>query len=174
MLNVFETGDASFRLSDQHDQDVGWIRGAALGFDGFATEADALAAAVAGSAALTEYLERLTGSGSVGARAAGAARGRVHVVHDGAYEWVSRGKVPLARLYRPERDATERQRRRTFAVEFVLPSYVKAGAAVSASQVLHRAITRGTAAETQAGATASGAAAREDTVPIGSDSIALR
>jgi hypothetical protein len=87
MLSVFETGEASFRLSNRHDEDVGWIRGAALGFDGFATEADALAAAVAGSSALADYLERLTGSAGVGARATGSARGRVHVVHDGAYEW---------------------------------------------------------------------------------------
>ena len=154
MLSVFETGEASFRLSNRHDEDVGWIRGAALGFDGFATEADALAAAVAGSSALADYLERLTGSAGVGARATGSARGRVHVVHDGAYEWVTRGKVPLARLYRPERDSTERQRRRTFAVEFVLPSYVRAGAAVSASQVLYRAIASSTTAEVPVGAPA--------------------
>ena len=145
MLSVFETGEARFRLSDRHDEDVGWIRGAAVGFDGFATEAEAVAAAVAGSSALTSHLERLTGAGSAGVRDAAAATGQPHVAYDGTYEWVARGKVPLARLYRPERDAVERQRRRTFGIEFVLPSYVKSGAAVGASLVIYRAITHGAA-----------------------------
>ena len=136
MLSIFDAGDESFRLVDRHDQDVGWIRGSALGFDGFAAEADAVAAAVAGSAALFAYLERLTGA----SLAAPPASGRVRLTHDGAYEWVTRGKALLARLYRPELDHPVRRRRRTFGVEFVLPSYVKSGAAISASQVVHNAI----------------------------------
>ncbi|HEX6630047.1 MAG TPA: hypothetical protein VF048_03110 [Gemmatimonadaceae bacterium] len=135
MLSIFDTGDSSFRLANQRDEDVGWIRASAIGFDGFATEPEALAAAVAGSEALAGYIERLTGS----AREA-RSDGRVRLVHDGAYEWVTRGLEPLARLYRPERDHPEHRRRRTFGVEFVLPSYVKPGAAISAAQVVFKAI----------------------------------
>ena len=62
MLSIFDTGDSSFRLANQRDEDVGWIRASAIGFDGFATEPEALAAAVAGSEALAGYIERLTGS----------------------------------------------------------------------------------------------------------------
>ena len=135
MLSVFETGEASFRLSDRHDEDVGWIRGGTLGFDGFDTEADAISAAVAGSEALRSHLERINGALDVVA----APTGRTRVVHDGAYEWVSRGTVPLARLYRPGRDGTV-PKRRGHAVEFVLPSYVKAGSVITAAQVVHHAI----------------------------------
>ena len=134
MLNVFETGDGSFRLASQRDEDVGWIRGDALGFGGIPTEADAIAAAVAGNQALTGYLERTLGA----SYPATPTTGRVKLAHDGAYEWVSRGPVPLARLYRPVGDDTGRG----FGVEFVLPSYVKEGALISLAQIIHHAITR--------------------------------
>ena len=75
MLSIFDAGDETFRLADRHDQGVGWVRGTALGFDGFASEADAMAGAVAGSAALTAYLQRLTGA----ALATPPASGRVVV-----------------------------------------------------------------------------------------------
>ena len=90
MLSIFDTGDSSFRLANQRDEDVGWIRASAIGFDGFATEPEALAAAVAGSEALAGYIERLTGS----APRFAPTSGRVRLVHDGAYEWVSDGLVP--------------------------------------------------------------------------------
>jgi len=135
MLNVFETGEATFRLSDRHDEDVGWIRGGTLGFDGFASEADAIAAALAGSEALRRHLDRINGS----VQPTAAPTGRTRVVHDGAYEWVSKGAVPLARLYRPGRDGTA-PKRRGHAVEFVLPSYVRAGSVITAAQVVHHAI----------------------------------
>ena len=133
MLNVFETGDGSFRLASQRDEDVGWIRGDALGFGGIPTEADAIAAAVAGNQALTGYLERTLGA----SYPAPPTTGRVKLVHDGAYEWVARGAVPLARLYRPVGDT-----RPGFGVEFVLRSYVKEGALISLAQIIHHAITR--------------------------------
>ncbi|HEX5580126.1 MAG TPA: hypothetical protein VFX39_01025 [Gemmatimonadaceae bacterium] len=136
MLNIFETGDESFRLADQLDVNVGWVRGSALGFDGFETEADATAAAVAGGEALAGYLERLTGS----SQRAEEGGGRVRVAKDGPQEWVVRGATRLARLFRPDGDDALDRRRDTFGVEFVLPSYVKPGAAISAAQVVHKAI----------------------------------
>lgn len=161
MLNIFETGDESFRLSDRNDVDVGWIRGSALGFDGFETEADALAAAVAGSDALAAFLERLTGAILEPEK----NRGRIRVKQEGTQEWVVRGTVSLARLYRPGASDVAGSRRQSFGVEFVLPSYVKPGAAISASQVVHRAIearpvpTAGKAAKGAADRAASDAAA---------------
>ena len=156
MLSIFDTGDAGFRLANQWDEDVGWIRGSALGFDGFDSEPEALEAAVAGSEALVGYIERMLGTGPQ----LDKPRGRVRLVHDGAYEWVTRGVQPLARLYRPERDHAQHRRRRTFGVEFVLPSYVKPGAAVSASQVVYHAIgQRSAAGAPAASGTARGVAA---------------
>ncbi|HEU4629992.1 MAG TPA: hypothetical protein VFS08_09595 [Gemmatimonadaceae bacterium] len=157
MLSIFETGEASYRLANQRDEDVGWIRGSALGFDGFATEREALDAAVAGSEALTGYIERLTGASL---RSDDRPDGRVRLAHDGAYEWVTRGVEPLARLYRPERDHPQPRRRRTFGVEFVLPSYVKPGAAVSASQVVYHAIAARPTRSERAGAIDGGAGGR--------------
>ena len=141
MLNIFETGDESFRLADRLDVNVGWVRGSALGFDGFATEGQAVAAAVAGSEALAGYLERLTGS----VQKAEEGGGRVRVVKDGAQEWVVRGKTQLARLFRPAGEDGIDRRHDTFGVEFVLPSYVKPGAAISAAQVVHKAIAAASA-----------------------------
>ena len=46
MLSVFETGEATFRLSDARDENVGWIRGNAVGFDGFEDESHAIEAAL--------------------------------------------------------------------------------------------------------------------------------
>jgi hypothetical protein len=139
MLQVFETAEASFRLSDGQGRDVGWIRGTAFGFGGFATEEDAVAAAVAGSDALSAYLER-----SFGQPATPADPGApVTLVHDGAYEWVSRGMRPLARLHRPDpaRAAIDR-REPSWRIEFVLPSYVRAGATIGAAQLVYREVAR--------------------------------
>ena len=162
MLSVFETGEASFRLSDRHDEDVGWIRGGTLGFDGFDTEADAVAAALAGSEALRGHLERVTGA----AQPTIPPNARARVVHDGAYEWVSLGSLPLARLFRPGREGTA-PRRRGHAVEFVLPSYAKSGLAITAAQIVHHAITtRGTAR----GTAAHGVAAPAAVAPVAGES----
>lgn len=137
MLSVFETGEDTFRLSNSKDEEVGWVRAGALGFTGFPDESTATEAALRGSDALTAYLERLSGS----SEPVESSSGRVKIVHDGAYEWITRGSVPLARLYRPDRDAAQRKRG-SFAVEFVLPSYVRAGTVISAAQVVYHAVTR--------------------------------
>lgn len=137
MLNVFETGEESFRLSNSNDEEVGWIRGDALGFTGFDTEDAAIAAALRGGDALRGYLERLSGTSEV----IEESKGKVKLVHDGAYEWVTRGSTQLARLYRPEPDSAQRKRG-VFAVEFVLPSYVRSGTVISAAQVVYHAVSR--------------------------------
>lgn len=147
MLSVFETGEATFRLSNARDEEVGWIRDGALGFGRLESEQQAIRAAVAGSDALAAYLERVAGASEHAER----KDGPVKVVNDGTYEWVVRGSTQLARLYRPEGDARTRG---TFSVEFVLPSYVKDGTAIAAAQVVHHAIGRAVGAGTDGAATA--------------------
>src|SRR5690606_34780237 len=100
MLTVFDTGESSFRLANRHDEDVGWIRGNAVGFSGLPDESAAMKAALAGADTLAAYLERTGGPGSAPER----SRGRVKIVQDGAVEWVNRGPQSLARLLRPTDD----------------------------------------------------------------------
>ena len=132
MLTVFDTGEASFRLANRKDEDVGWIRGNAVGFGGLPDESSAMKAALAGAQTLAAYLERTGGPGSAPPR----STGRLKIVQDGTAEWVNRGSHPLARLLRPSDDQPD-----AFAIEFVLPSHLKAGGAIGVSQILHTAIT---------------------------------
>lgn len=136
MLKVFEIAEESFQLVDGRGKEVGWIRGSALGFSGLLTEKEAIAAAVAGSSALGTFLQR-----SFGAPATPPDPGApLRVVHDGAYDWVSRGSHPLARLYRPGTARNGDGHDGSYRVEFVLPSYARAAAAIGAAQQVHRAI----------------------------------
>ncbi len=135
MLNIFETGDESFRLVDQRDVNVGWVRGSALGFDGFASEREAIDAAVAGGDALAAYVERLTG-----ALPSADAAARPRIARQDGEEWVVRGEERLARLFRAGADDGLDRRAETFGVEFALPTYLKPGAAISAAQLVNRAI----------------------------------
>lgn len=141
MLTVFDTGEASFRLANRKDEDVGWIRGNAVGFCGLPDEAAAMKAAVAGAETLAAYLERTGGPGSAPPR----SNGRLKIVGDGAGEWVSRGSNQLARLIRPGDDQSD-----SYAIEFLLPSHLKAGGAIGVSQILHTAISTHLAAIQQA------------------------
>lgn len=136
MLKVFETAEESFRLVDARGKDVGWIRGSALGFGGLQTEKEAIAAAVAGSSALASYLQRSFGASAMPSDPGAPLR----VVHDGAYDWISRGSQPLARLFRPGTARNGDGHDGSYRVEFVLPSYARAAAAIGAAQQVHRAI----------------------------------
>ena len=136
MLKVYETTDDGFDLLDALGERVGTIRGSALCFGGLTSEGDAIAAAIDGSRALATYLQRSFGaSGEPPDEAA-----PIRLVHDGAYEWVARGTRPLARLLRPRTGRGADGPRDDWRVEFVLPSYVRAGALIGAAQQLHRAI----------------------------------
>ncbi len=140
MLTVFDTGESSFRLANRKDEDVGWIRGNAVGFSGMNDESEAMKAALAGADTLAAYLERTGGPGSAPARSGG----RLKIVKDGAAEWVNRGQQALARLVRPSDDQPG-----VFAIEFILPSHLKAGGAIGVSQILHKAISGEIAASSQ-------------------------
>ena len=154
MLEVFEIAEDSYRLVDGRGRDVGWIRGSALGFGGFRGEADAMSAAAAGHRALASHLRRSFGASMLASDPGAPLR----VVHDGAYDWISRGAQPLARLFRPGEARRADAHDGSYRIEFVVPSYVRAGALIAAAQQLHRAIAAPAATPTSAAAGERGAA----------------
>ena len=60
---------------------------------------------------------------------------QLRLAHDGAYEWITDGRKPLARLVR---ESVERASDKLFAIEFVLPSYASEAVAISAAHVMAR------------------------------------
>jgi hypothetical protein len=133
MLRFFADGELRHRLEDAAGRHVGWIRRHTIGFLGFASEHDAIAAAVDAWRGLESVLRR---------HYSGWPRfelelDELRLVHDGAHEWISDGRVPLARLIRPRADEASGG---AFAIEFVLPSYATEGVAIAAAQMMARAL----------------------------------
>ena len=128
MFSVLSDGPGRYRLEDGTGADAGWIRGKAIGFSGLRNEAEAIVAASAGWRTLQSVLHR--------EYAAWPRQDvdweRLRFVHDGAYEWVSDGRIPLARLYRTRHAAahglaavaTAAWPTRRLAVEFVVPAWM--------------------------------------------------
>jgi hypothetical protein len=81
MLHVVPDGENRHRLIDHHGRDVGWIRGRAVRFLGFASEADVLDAARRAWRALNDILRR-----TIDGSTARPALRNLKLVHDGAYE----------------------------------------------------------------------------------------
>jgi hypothetical protein len=133
MIRVLADGEQRHRLEDAEGRLIGWIRRRAVGFRGFASERDAITAAVDGWRALESVLRREY----AGWPRFEPAFDELRLVHDGAHEWISDGRTPLARLIRPPADGGSDG---SFAIEFVLPSYASEGVAIAAAQVLARAL----------------------------------
>jgi hypothetical protein len=96
MFSVLADGPGSYRLEDGTGADAGWIRGKSIGFRELRNEAEVIVAASAGWRTLQSLLHR---------EYAGRPREevnweRLRFVNDGAYEWVSDGRIPLARVFR--------------------------------------------------------------------------
>jgi hypothetical protein len=132
MLRVLSDGDDRYRLENDDDVQIGWINGRAIGFRGFATEAEARDGAVAAWRALDLVLRRQY----PGWPNYEPALDRLQLVHDGAYEWFADGTAPLARLIRPQRRAYDL----TFGIELVLPSYASEGVAITAAHAVGAAL----------------------------------
>jgi hypothetical protein len=146
MLRFLGDGDGKYRLVNVGDQEVGWIRGRVIGFRGFDTEEDAVASAVAGAEALGAYLEQQTGR-----RHLPEPSGPLRLVHDGAHEWVSDGRIPVARLNRPPTSAVGTSAGdASFAIEFVLPMAATEATAIHAAGRVHAAIVRAAAGRASA------------------------
>jgi hypothetical protein len=132
MITFHSDGEKRYRLEHSDGREVGWIRGHVIGFDGIRTEAQAIGAVRCAVPVFDAALRRHFFGWSM--RDVDDAEFRL--VHDGAYEWVSMGAQPLARLHRPQ----ARRGHGDFAIEFVLPSYASEGVAISVTQTLGAAV----------------------------------
>jgi hypothetical protein len=132
MLRFHADGENRYRLEGSEGRAIGWIRDRVIGFGGIRTEDQAISAIRAAVPVFDAALRRHYFGWPT--RVTDGAE--LRLVHDGAYEWVSMGVQPLARLYRPEASGT----RGDFAIEFVLPSYASEGVAISVAQLLGAAM----------------------------------
>lgn len=129
MLRIFADGENAHRLENADGTHAGSIRGRSIRLVGLHSEPDAIAAAVVIAATVDTALARHYGSPPLPPFALDALR----VVHDGAYDWVSDGGRPIARLIRP---SEQKDHDEGYAIEFVLPSYASEGVVVSIAQVM--------------------------------------
>lgn len=132
MIKILSEGDGKHRVENEREERIGWIRGLAIGFRGFATEDGAREAAVAAR----HCLDRMIQSQHNGWPSHSMAASGIHTVHDGAYEWFFDGTIAIARLLRPQRRAYDM----SFAIELVLPSFASDGLAVTAAHALCSAV----------------------------------
>jgi hypothetical protein len=140
MFSVLADGPRRHRLAAGDGAEVGWIRGRAIGFRGFRSKSDVIAAASAGWRALHTLLHREYASWPRQV----VDWERLRFVHDGAHEWVSDGHIPLARLQRLQRNldgartegAPVRAAAHELAVEFVVPSWMDEAAMIPIAHAL--------------------------------------
>lgn len=132
MIRIHSEGEHRYRLERADGRDIGWIRGRTIGFGGIRTEAQAIGAVRSVVPVFDATLRRHYFGWPVRVTDGAALR----LVHDGAYEWVSMGVQPLARLHRPQASRSHGD----FAIEFVLPSYASDGAAVSVAPAVGESI----------------------------------
>lgn len=132
MLHAVPDGENRFRLTDQHNRERGWIRGRAVRFTGFSSEADVLEAVRQVWYALEDYLRSEFRYHQPNARFLNDLR----FAHDGAYEWIIDGRVPVARIFRPAgADGAA-----TYAMELVLPAFAGAKARIGAARAMASAL----------------------------------
>lgn len=128
MIRVIANGEKRYRLESARGIEIGWIRRQAIAFRGPRSVPEALdAVAVAWSA-----LEPVLGVGIPAKPRRAVAAHQLRLVHDGAYEWVSDGLVPLARVYRPPADRPDGE----LTIEFVLPADTEEDAVIAAARLL--------------------------------------
>lgn len=133
MVRALADGENRHRLENADGRDIGWIAQRTIGFRGFATERDAVKAAVDSWHALEGALNREY----AGRPRTQVVADRVRIERDGDGECVSDGTTVLARLQRMPDDAPAGP---SLAIELQLPTYATEGVAIAAAQVLARAI----------------------------------
>lgn len=122
-------GDGNHRLETVSGRTIAWVRGHAVGVDGFRSRADALVAAPRLRRIVDEVLAREYPARHIGPRRSAAFR----LVHDGAYEWVAAGNVPVARVLPPRATGLPND---LVALEFVLPSSVSEATALAVARAI--------------------------------------
>jgi hypothetical protein len=131
-LTIFEYGDGRYRLR-HGEQEIGWVEGRAVGFVGFDTEQAAVRAATVAYDALSGWLARQS-------REAPAPRGRGRLVvrTEAGERQLTLGGVAIGGLVSgwDDHGLTDG----SFGFELRLP--LRIGAALSAAQVIHHALTR--------------------------------
>lgn len=121
-------GDRKYRLETPSGGVLGWIHGHAVGLLGLRNQDEALSWAPTLRRPLDDMLARQYPDRYRPVRDFVA----LHLVHDGAYEWIAAGNVPVARVHRP----SSQEPNGCFAVEFVLPSYASERVTIAAAAIL--------------------------------------
>lgn len=121
-------GDRKYRLETPSGRMLGWIHGHVVGLSGLRDHREALSWAAALRHALDDTLARHYPDRYHPVSQFADLR----LVHDGAYEWIAAGNVPIARVSRISSARTER----SLALEFVLPSYASERVTITSAEVL--------------------------------------
>jgi len=126
--NIVSLGDRKHRLEGPSGHVIGWIYGQVIGLSGLLDDQEALAWAPSlrralDAALLRHYPDRYRPVQDFT---------ELRFVHDGAYEWIAAGNVPIARVYR----SPSGQADHGVSMEFVLPSYVSERATIACANVL--------------------------------------
>lgn len=121
-------GDRKYRLETLSGRKLGWIHGHVVGLLGVRDDHEALTWAASLRRAVDDVLMRhypdryrpVTDFA------------KLQLVHDGAYEWIAAGHVPIARVYRSGSGRADGR----VSLAFVLPSYATEQAAIACADVL--------------------------------------
>ncbi len=130
-IRVVDDGAGGYTLLSRDNVQAGWVRGAAVGVTGFATEDEAIAAAVRAYRALVPWVERNHLKPLVPIR-----EGPMRLVHDGAHRWIAFDNIPIARL--PNATPHDRADAAQHAFEIVLRGAVSDGMGIHAALIALR------------------------------------
>ena len=121
-------GDRKYRLETAASRLIGWIHGHAIGLSGLRDDAEALKWVPALRRVLDDALRRQY----PGRYRPVGDLADLRLVHDGAYEWIAAGDIPIGRLHRPSSGRSDG----CLAVEFVLPSYATEAVTMACAEIL--------------------------------------
>lgn len=110
---------------------VGWVEGRGVGFRGFASPEDALAAAATAHEALVGWLDR-----DYRSRSTLQVATRITTRRDGPLTWLIAGKAPIGRLVSPLADMPGD----SHGFELLLPAYIGPVTGLSVAQVIYHAL----------------------------------
>lgn len=129
MITIMGDGNNGHYLEDADSRRIAHIRQRTVRLGGLESKTQAIAATAEVrrvlDAELTRHLPGWPSTVSVAEQ--------LHLVHDGAYEWISDGQKPLARLVTAAFDGATYK---PWSIEFVFPSYVNDGVLISSAHVM--------------------------------------